>query len=371
MSQIPWWWNDIPSQSVHDCVEALESRRMTTGLIVQDLEDLLARHLSYPAIVVVNSGTSALMASLLFAGVGPGDNVIVPAMTWIATAQAARLLGAEVKIADISRATLNLDPDHVDQLVDSRTKAIVPVLFNGRSGGLEDIHQLAGRNGITVIEDRCKALGTTFLGHKNLGPGGLATFSMGMISHISVGYGGFVACSSEAQAQQIRLIRDHGIVRHNESYERLGGNFKLSDFVASLALSQVTLLENRIRQQNAVERAYAKSLEAISGLEHLGVNSVNPGDAGTYHEGLLSEEYEFSDFAQACKELHVGVQSYHPSLSEATYLGSPACENADEIARRIVIFPSGNTVDEILVDQVDQRISQALDSLAKKLPSPA
>jgi perosamine synthetase len=367
MDVIPWWWRELPSEAIADCVEALENRRMTSGSVVRELEIQLAIALDFADVVVVDSGTSAIVASLLVAGVGPGDNVVVPALTWIATAQAAHLLGAEVRLADISSESLNLDLEAVNELADERTRAVIPVLFNGRSAGLEEIHAWASSKGIFVVEDRCKALGTTALGHAPLSLGSTAAFSMGMISHISVGYGGFVGCSTLSQAEQIRLIRDHGVIRENEHYERMGSNLKTSDFVAALALSQVQLLESSVANHVETERAYRDALLAVdSGLTHLGVGTVHGKDAGTYHECLLDEHLDFASVARACREMGVEVQGYHPSITKARYFGDYVCKNAERIAPRLLILPSGNTVDQRTVANVVPRIADAINAVQFK-----
>lgn len=367
MGMIPWWWRELPSEAITDCVKALENRRMTSGSVVRELEIQLAIALDYPDVVVVDSGTSAIFASLLLAGVGPGDNVVVPAMTWIATAQAAHLLGAEVRLADISPESLNVDPEAVIRLADNRTRAVIPVLFNGRSAGVQEIHAWASSKGIFVVEDRCKALGTTALGHGPLPLASTAAFSMGMISHISVGYGGFVGCSSPSQAEEIRLIRDHGVVRENEHYERVGSNLKVSDFVAALALSQVRLLEGAVSKHVEAESSYREALLALdSGISHLGVSTVHGKDAGTYHECLLDDHLDFSSVARACREEGVEIQPYHPSITKASYFGDYVCKNAENIAPRLVILPSGNTVDKRLVADVVPKIADAIHGLRMK-----
>lgn len=364
METIPWWWRDLPPEAVARSVTALENCQMTSGTLVSELEESLAETLGYPSVVVVNSGTTALIASLLLAGVGPGDNVIVPALTWIATAQAARLLGAEVRVADVMADSLFMNLDHVAALADSRTRAVVPVLFNGRSRGLQEVHTWARRQGVFVVEDRCKALGTTSLGVQSLFPDSTAAFSMGMISHISIGYGGFIGCSSESQASQLRLIRDHGIVRSNERYERLGGNFKVSDFVAALAIPQVPQLVGSVSLQISVEKVYEDALLSLaSGLTHFGVNSTCDTDAGTYHEGILDDDIPFPQFAAACLKHGVEVQSYHPSITEANYLESSDAKVAESIARRLVLLPSGNSVTESAAMEAASRISRAMSEV--------
>lgn len=370
MRKIPWWWHEIPADSIADCINTLEQRQMTSAGVVRELETALGSAFDYPDVVVVNSGTSAIVASLMLAGVGPGDNVIVPSMTWIATAQAAQLLGAEVRLADISPVTLNIDLSQVLELADERTRAVIPVLFNGRSAGLGEIHAWASSVGAFVVEDRCKAMGTTWLGHEPLRSDSTAAFSLGMISYISVGYGGFVGCSDSSQAEQIRLIRDHGVHRHNEDYARLGSNLKISDFVAALALSQVRGLEEAVSNHSAAESAYR---DAMSGLEsricHLGVSAVDATNAGTYHEALLDESIDFTSFAQQCMDFGIEVQPYHPSISRAAYLGDYFCPNAEKLASRLVILPSGNTVGEDAVRQIVPKLADAIHETALGKPS--
>jgi dTDP-4-amino-4,6-dideoxygalactose transaminase len=214
------------------------------------VENLAASILDVPYVLMTNSGSSALLMSLMALDIGPGDEVIVPSLTWIATAQAPGILGAKVIACDTLQDQPIIDAKLIESLITPKTKAIIPVHLNGRYCDLDAIKLLARKYHLAIVEDSCKGLFSSRNGNYFGTIGDMGCFSLGMISPVSVGFGGLIATRNLALYDKLKLIRDHGVVRNPENYSLLGFNFKISDLLASLAIPQ--LLNFKIKQKKKV-----------------------------------------------------------------------------------------------------------------------
>ena len=307
------------------------------------MEKELAHTLDLPDVVLVNSGTSALTAGLISLGVGPGKNVIVPALTWIATAQAAQNLGAEVRVVDVEPKGYGMDPTALQRAIDDNTAAVIFVLFNGRPGELSRVKEICNTAGIPLVEDRCKGIGTTLLSSVEFGVTVYAALSLGMISHVSIGYGGALACGSFEDGEKIRRIRDHGMIRETESYSSRGTNLKISDYVAALASPQLETLRGRVDLHSQAEKTYQENLRE-SRLVCVQAVSTFDGAAGTYVELLTINRQVADELTFLLAEHGVEVRAYHPSISRAKYLGDYSCPIAEGFDGRLLALPSGNKI---------------------------
>ena len=337
---IPWWWNSVPLESKTMASKALEANAFTMGASVQLLETQISQALGIPYVVVTNSGTSALTISLLLADIEPGDEVIVPALTWIATAQSAKILGAKVKVVDVNPETKCMDPKSMKNAINKNTKAIIPVYFNGRSPESSLISAIASSHGIKVIEDRCKALGTSYSRKYKYNQELTQVFSLGMISYVSIGYGGFLGTESLELANRARLIRDHGVQRRPERYLEMGSNFKVSDILASVGLPQVQSLGKRIEHTLKLQDIYQSILGDKVGIKIENFSKLG-GDIATYIELILAEDVDSQKFVLDCENKGIQVLPYHRPINQAQYLHGQDCRNADSLDGRVIAIPSG------------------------------
>lgn len=352
----------MPQSSKDDLTVAVSTNSFTQGKYTENLENSISETFNLPAVVLCNSGTSALMIALLEAGIGIGDEVIVPAMTWIATAQAVELIGAKAIIVDIDIADFCISIDAVENAITSRTKAIIPVFFNGRRPNSKSLALIAAKYGIKVIEDRCKAMGTTFFEQSFPKEISAQAYSLGMISYISVGYGGFVAFKDPESAEKARQIRDHGMQRRPEKYLWLGGNFKVSDVLASLGLAQVPLVKERIQNYFALQEVYASEFKKQNRFS-LQTFSKWEESVGTYLEILLDEHVVIENFVDRCMDEGVQVTPYHARIDRAHYLMAKDCANARALESRLIAIPSGPGVSTDLAREAAKRICVAASKL--------
>jgi perosamine synthetase len=278
---LPYGRQSVDEADIAAVAAVLRGDWLTTGPMVEALEGALAERVGAAGAVVVNSGTAALHAAAWVAGVGVGDEVIVPALTFAADANCARYLGARPVFADVRPDTLNLDPAAAEAAVTDRTKALVAVDYAGQPADLAELHQLADRHGLALIEDACHALGATYRGRPVGATSRLTAFSFHPVKHVTTGEGGAVAASDPAEAERMRHFRNHGITSDHRQrseagawyYEMtdLGFNYRLPDLNCALGLSQLARLDGWLARRRAIAAAYDRAFAALPAVRPLTV----------------------------------------------------------------------------------------------------
>lgn len=241
----------------------------TEGDIVREFEQAFADLHGAKHGIAVNSGTTALLIALLAAGVGSGDEVIVPPYTFVATATAAVLAGAVPVFADIEPDTYNLDPDAAERAITERTKAIIPVHFAGAIADMDRFTALAKRHNLTLIEDAAHAHAARYDGKS---PGNLgamaACFSFQASKNLTAGEGGIILTSDEAMARTCRSLMNTGRAKDGAWYEHHlpGGNFRLTEMQGALLRSQMRRLTEQTARRDANGRYLDQRLGRIPGI---------------------------------------------------------------------------------------------------------
>lgn len=244
-------------------VEDVISRGMgwAIGPNVEKFEDEIKKYIGADYALVFNSGTSALHALMIAYGIGPGDEVIVPSFTFIATANAALFVGAKPVFAEIEKDTFGLDPIDVEKKITNKTKAIIPIHYGGLPCKIKEIKKIAEKNGLILIEDAAESLGAK-IGGKKIGTfGDAAVLSFCQNKIITTGEGGAVLTNSKEIYEKLKLARSHGRLENGNyfssvqymDYISLGYNFRMSDILAALGRSQLKKVEDIInkRRKNA------------------------------------------------------------------------------------------------------------------------
>jgi len=237
-------------------VSVLESGALTDssfegGRFVREFEGKVKRLLGVKHAVAVNSGTAALHASLMALGVKEGDEVIVPSMTFVATANVVLACGAKPVFVDIKR-DYNLDPKAVGRAVSKRTKAIIPVHLYGYPADMDEIVEVAGKNSLRIVEDAAESLGAEYRGRQTGSIGDVGCFSMYASKVATSGEGGVISTNDDELAEVLREVRSHGMV-HGYDSRRLGFNYRLPEIPAAIASVQMDRLPSFLaaRRRNA------------------------------------------------------------------------------------------------------------------------
>src|ERR1700730_4776392 len=246
---------------------------LNDGQVTTQFEMRVAELLGCKHVVATTSGTIAIFLALAGVGVGAGDEVIVPDVTFIATANAVTLAGAKPVLVDVDPLRLTLDPQCVERAITSRTKAIVPVHVSGRAADLGALIDIAAHHGLAVIEDAAEGFLSKCQG-KFLGTFGIAgCFSLSPNKTITTGQGGLVATDDHRLHARLRELKDQGrSVRGtggDDSHGSVGYNFKFTNLQAAVGLGQLKDLPRRLDRMRSIYQVYAKELKGVPGISVL------------------------------------------------------------------------------------------------------
>ena len=262
--------------------EVLQSQHFILGPQGVALEQELARVCGGRFAVGVASGTDALILALHACGVGPGDEVIVPTFTYVATADSVSLLGATPVFTDILPGTFNIDPAHVGARITPRTKAIIPVHLYGQPADMDPILALARRRGVHVIEDNAQAIAATYRGRPTGSMGDAGCLSFYPKKNLGAyGDGGMVVTNSEELAARVRSLRMHGTRKHKYVSEEQGWNSRLDEIQAAVLRVKLRHLEGWTAARQARAARYSALL---SGVEGITVPEAAPDCEHVYHQ---------------------------------------------------------------------------------------
>ena len=276
---IPYGKQFLDEDDIQAVVATLRSDWLTTGPAVNAFENSVADYVGTRFAAAVSSGTAALHGAMNALGLTAGDEVIVPAMTFAATANCAVYQGATPVFADVKADTLLIDPDSVEALVTSRTKAVVSVDFAGHPCDYDALNQIAKKHHLARVSDACHALGAEYRGNKVGSLTEMTVFSFHPVKHITTGEGGMVVTDREDFYQRLLRFRNHGIAtdfrqretRQSWYYEMtdLGYNYRLTDIQCALGRSQLKKLPNFLERRNEIARKYTDAFLKIDGIKPL------------------------------------------------------------------------------------------------------
>lgn len=265
---------DLKSQQsrIKDRIDAGIARVLAHGQYilgpeVAELEERLAGYTGAKHCISVANGTDALQIALMALGVGPGDEVITPGFTYIATAEAAAVLGAKPVYVDIDPRTCNLDPALLEAAITPRTKAIIPVSLYGQCADYDAINAIAARHGLVVIEDAAQSFGATYKGRKSCNLTTIATSSFFPSKPLGCyGDGGAIFTSDDGLAKVMRQIARHGQEKRYH-HVRVGMNSRLDTLQAAILLPKLDILDDELEARQRVAGEYTRLLSDAMGVE--------------------------------------------------------------------------------------------------------
>jgi len=263
--------------------EVLDGMQLYQGRYVKELEERFAAYCGTRHAVGVGSGTEALMVALWASGVGPGDEVIVPSLTFIATPAAVAFLGARPVFVDVDAETCTMDVRQAEAAVTPRTKAVVPVHLYGQTADMERIVALARRRGLRVIEDACQAVGAEYGGRRAGSLGDAAAFSFVFTKNLKAyGDAGMVTTDDEVLARRIAMLRDHGRA-DKYTHPVLGLNCRLDEIQAAIVCLKMDYVEGWTEGRRRNAAFYTRTLAEGA----LGLPCERPGGRHVYHQYVV------------------------------------------------------------------------------------
>ena len=376
---IPYGRHQIEQSDIDAVVDVLKSDWLTTGPKVKAFEEAIARYTGVGHAVAVSSGTSALHCAAYAAGIKPGDEVIVPAITFAATANCVIALGGKPVVADVEPDTLLIDTGSVEKHITSRTRAVIAVEYAGQPCDYRALRNLADKHHVFLISDSCHALGARY-DKKSIGQLADATvFSFHPVKHITTGEGGAIVIDDPELAMRMRRFRNHGINvdlhQRNDAgtwfYEVAGPgfNYRLTDFQCALGLSQLKKVEQWIKRRQDIARRYDLAFHEIDAILPL---TVKENRRHAYHLYVVRvrcsrDVKNRAELFSALRDKGIGVNVHYIPLNLHPYyqqhLGvrpgqCPAAEMAYENILSLPIFPTMSDAD---VDFVVETISDLIE----------
>jgi dTDP-4-amino-4,6-dideoxygalactose transaminase len=275
-------YETIRTEATAAVIEVCESQQFVLGRNVAALESSLSEYCGVRHAIGVSSGTDALLATMMALGVGPGDEIIAPSFTFVATANTVARLGARVVFADIEDGTYNIDAAHVSRLIGRRTKGIVAVHIFGQCASLGALAQLAGTQRIWILEDCAQAIGASQGGRRAGSTGIAGCFSFYPTKNLGAfGDGGFITTQDDGLAERLRAIRSHGgVVRYQ--HDCIGGCFRLDEIQAAVLRVKLPRLNGWTEQRRQLAAGYDAAF-ASSGLVDSGAIRLPTVGADNHH----------------------------------------------------------------------------------------
>lgn len=358
--------------------QVLRSGWITTGPKNHELEQQFAELTGAKQAIAVSSATGGMHVTLMALGIGAGDEVITPSLTWVSTLNMIVLLGAEPVMVDVDRDTLMVTPEAIEAAITPRTKAIIPVHYAGAPVDIDAIHDIGRRHGIPVIDDAAHAAGTYYRG-RHVGGSGTAIFSFHAIKNMTCAEGGMVVTDDDALASRIRSLKFHGL--GVDAFDRMvqgrapqaevispGFKYNLPDISAAIALVQLQKLAANNARREALAQRYLQKLAALpyqplalpdwphQHAWHLFIIRVDEARCGISRDGLM----------QALKERDIGTGLHFRAAHTQKYyrerFPNPHLPNTDWNSARICSLPLFPDMHD---DDVD-RVVAALTELAGK-----
>jgi len=340
---------DVGAEELDAVREVLESGALTMGPKVAELEELVAAACGVPHAVAVSNGTAALHAAVLALGVGPGDEVIVPAYTFPATANVVRLAGAEPVLVDVDPATFNLDVDRVYDAVTPRTKAVLAVHLFGRPLDWTAL-QSAVSPEIHLLEDAAGALGARWQGMPCGGLGVLGCLSFHPRKIVTTGEGGAVTTGDAALAASVRRLRHHGLDPDGD-IAAPSTNYRLADILCALGIPQLRRLDELLAARTRIAEAYTERLQGVVETPSADEGDVHGWQA--YVVRLDRRDDALATLRAEGIEVQIGTYALH-RLS--AYADQGPFPGADAAFERALALPLHSRLTESDLDRVVEGI---------------
>jgi len=363
LKEVPWWEPEFGGNEARYVDDVLKSGYVNDGKLTEQLEKELSSRLGARHAVIVTSGTSAIFLALAGLGIGPGDEVLVPDITFIATANAVQLTGARPVFVDVELATLNIDPADARRRITPKTKALVPVHISGRAANMQALQDLAREKNLFLVEDAAEALGSKHTG-KFLGTWGHAgclSFTANKI--VASGQGGAILTNDEKLYVRLKELKDQGRPKRGtggaDTHVSVGYNFKFTDIQAAVLKGQLEALDSRLAHQRHLYEVYAEELKPLKGIRLPGF-AIQSGEVPLWVDAVIEKRDIVFD-ALAARNIHCR-KFWYPLHTQKPYFEAGAkFPKSDQAAAQALWLPSSFQLPETDVRYVCQTIRQILE----------
>jgi perosamine synthetase len=369
MSLIPIASPVIGEREITYVTDAIRSGWVSSmGPYIGRFEQEFARYLDVSHAITVSNGTVGLYLALHSLGIGPGDEVLVPDLTFVATVHSVLQVGATPVLVDVEPDTWCIDPLAAEQAITSRTRAIIPVHLYGHPADMKAILSLAQKHGLFVVEDAAEAHGAE-VDHQRVGSfGDVGVFSFYGNKIITTGEGGMVTTNDASLANHMRFLKDHGMTPERRYYHtELSFNFRMTNLQAALGLAQLEQIEEFISRKREICGWYSDALSQISSL-HLPVSRPGVRNVFWLFSIVLGESCPLSrtDFGLALQSHGIDWRPFFVPMHQLPHLsgfrtvgrGVEHCPVSERLGARGLNLPSGCALDEPTVRGIADRVAK-------------
>jgi perosamine synthetase len=331
--------------------EVLESGILVSGPRTQSFEKEFAEYIRVEHAIAVTNGTVALDVALKALKIGPGDEVITSAFSFIASSNCILFQNAKPIFADINPKTFNIDPSDVAEKITAKTKALIPVHLFGQPANMDTLIEIAQDNGIALVEDAAQAHGAEYKGRKTGSMGDAGCFSFYATKNITVGEGGMITTNDPKLANKVRLLINHGQSRKYH-HETLGYNYRMTELCAAIGSVQLKKLDGFNRKRIDNSRLLSNGIRGVKGLT---VPYVDNDVKHVFHQYVVREDsyhLDRDELAERLTEHGVGVAIHYPvpiyrqPLYQTLGYSGVVCPNTEEACTRVLSLPVHSQVDK-------------------------
>ncbi len=373
--KIPLFDSDIGTEEIEEVTKVLKSRWLTMGEVTAEFERQFCDYVGCKYALTVSNGTTALHLANVVLGIGPGDEVIVPSLTFVATVNSILYTGATPVFADVtSDENLNISPEDIERKITPKTRAIMIVHYGGYPCDMDSIMNIVRRHHLKLIEDVAHAPGAK-IEDKSCGTfGDCACFSFFSNKNLATGEGGMIITDDEGIASKLRLLRSHGMTSltldrykgHAYSYDvvSLGYNYRASEMTAAIGIVQLHKLSSKNKRRKELVNLYNSLL---SGSQVLSVPFQNHPGESSYHiyPVLINENIDRNDFMGHLKTQGIQTSIHYPPIHRFSYhrdLCGPSCDLSitERVTSREVTLPLYPSMCEADVHYVVDHINNYL-----------
>jgi perosamine synthetase len=375
---IPYGRQSIDEDDIRAVVDVLRSDWLTTGPKVGEFEQSFAQFVGAKEAVAVNSGTAALHAAMYALKIRPGDEVIVPVITFTATANCVVFQGGTPVFVDVNPDTLLVEPDQFESKINSRTRAVIAMDYAGHPADYDRLRAITDKNGIALVADACHALGAQYKNRKVGTLADLNIFSFHPVKHITTGEVGMITTDDPELAQKMRVFRNHGITSDHHQREAkgswfyemvdLGYNYRITDIQCALGLSQLKKLPDFLSKRRRIATRYNQIFATSQNIQPL---KVKENVSHAFHLYVIALELDAigktrQQLYKLLRQNGIGVNVHYVPVHLHPYyrkkLGSapgdfPAAELMYE---KILSLPMYPNMTDAQVNEVVEKISRVI-----------
>lgn len=353
------WLGEREAEYVLDAVNS--GWISSLGRYVVEFEEAFARYCGTDHGISTSNGTTALHLALHGMGLGAGDEVIVPALTFVASANAVVYTGARPVFADVDAETWTLLPEEVDRLVNERTKAVMPVHLYGHPAAMDEIGQIADAHGLRVVEDAAEAHGAQVGSRRSGSLGHAAAFSFFANKIVTTGEGGMVTTNDASLAARFRKLRDHAMPPERRYWhDEVGFNYRMTNLQAAVGLAQMERIDEFVRRKREIAEKYTERLADVPGLA-LPVERAGYTNVFWMYSVVLDERYPLSrdELVPALRERGIDSRPFFHSLDTLPpYAVDAPLPRALALSRQGLNLPSSPRLTDSQIDYICDTLVQ-------------